>query len=295
MIRLKDGFDGERALVLPQLITQFMEKDPLLAALHITDIGYYPKASHHFRERTTPINQFVFIYCIDGAGWYRVNGYTYEVHENQYFILPAGMPHAYGADEGNPWTIYWMHFKGTLASCYAKNAAQPMEILPEKHSRINNRINLFEEIFLTLKSGYSNENLYYASSLFHHYLGSLRYVQQYRAAYGGRTDDEGLVDVTIHYMKENLEKRLTLQELTAQSGYSASHFSMLFKRKTGHSVLEYFNLMKIQEACFLLDSTDMKVNQICYKVGIDDAYYFSRLFNKIMGMSPYAYRKAKKG
>lgn len=102
MIRLKDGFDGERALVLPQLITQFMEKDPLLAALHITDIGYYPKASHHFRERTTPINQFVFIYCIDGAGWYRVNGYTYEVHENQYFILPAGMPHAYGADEGNP-------------------------------------------------------------------------------------------------------------------------------------------------------------------------------------------------
>lgn len=86
MIRLKDGFDGERALVLPQLITQFMEKDPLLAALHITDIGYYPKASHHFRERTTPINQFVFIYCIDGAGWYRVNGYTYEVHENQYFI-----------------------------------------------------------------------------------------------------------------------------------------------------------------------------------------------------------------
>lgn len=58
------------------------------------------------------------------------------------------MPHAYGADEGNPWTIYWIHFKGTLASCYAKNAAQPMEILPEKHSRINNRINLFEEIFL---------------------------------------------------------------------------------------------------------------------------------------------------
>ena len=136
MIRLKDGFDGERALVLPQLITQFMEKDPLLAALHITDIGYYPKASHHFRERTTPINQFVFIYCIDGAGWYRVNGYTYEVHENQYFILPAGMPHAYGADEGNPWTIYWIHFKGTLASCYAKNAAQPMEILPERHFRL---------------------------------------------------------------------------------------------------------------------------------------------------------------
>ena len=73
MIKLKDGFDGERAIVLPQLIISMIEEDPLLAALHITDIGYYPKAEHHFRERNQPINQYVFIYCIDGAGWESTN------------------------------------------------------------------------------------------------------------------------------------------------------------------------------------------------------------------------------
>ena len=112
MLRLKDGFSGERALVLPLIVVEMMEQDPLCSMLHITDIGYYPKAKHHFRERKEPINQYVFIYCVDGAGWYQLGKQRYNVSANQYFILPAGIPHAYGADADHPWTIYWIHFKG---------------------------------------------------------------------------------------------------------------------------------------------------------------------------------------
>ena len=68
MIKRKDGFSGERVLVLPQPIIREMEEDPISSILHITDIGYYPKAWHHFRERQEPITQFVFIYCIEGSG-----------------------------------------------------------------------------------------------------------------------------------------------------------------------------------------------------------------------------------
>ena len=135
---------------------------------------------------------------------------------------------------------------------------------------------LFEEIFNTLKNGYSNENLRYAFSMFHFYLGTLRYVQQYRNAGTNEAEDEGIVNVAIHYMKENMEKHLSLEEISTQIGYSPSHFSMLFKKQTGHRPLTYFNLLKMQQACLLLDTTDMKINQICYKIGIEDTYYFSR-------------------
>ncbi len=108
MVKLKDGFTGERALVLPRIIVDKMEEDPLTSMLHITDIGYYPKAKYHFRERKEPINQYVFIYCIDGAGWYRIGNQEYTVSANQYFILPAGVPHAYASDKSSPWTIYWI-------------------------------------------------------------------------------------------------------------------------------------------------------------------------------------------
>ena len=295
MIKLKDGFIGERALVVPRLIVKMMEEDPLVSMLHITDIGYYPKALHHFRERTTPINQYVFIYCIDGAGSYRIDNHEFRITANQYFILPAGIPHAYAADDDTPWTIYWIHFKGILAPYYAKGASHPIDIRPEKDSRISNRINIFEEIFNTLKSGYSNENLRYVSSLFHYYLGSLRYIQQYRNAGMDKTEDNDVIHATIHLMKENIEKHITLQDMAAQAGYSPSYFSTLFKKQTGHAPLAYFNLLKIQQACSMIDTTDMKLNQICYKVGIEDPYYFSRLFSKIMGMSPEKYRKTKKG
>lgn len=295
MIKLKDGFNGERTLVLPKVIVQMMEEDPLTATLHITDIGFYPKAAHHYRERKTPVNQYVFIYCTDGAGRYRIGEHEYNVSANQYFILPAGIPHAYASDNAHPWTIYWIHFKGTQAAHYAKDAQTPMKVSPEKHSRINDRNALFEEMFSTLKAGYSSENLRYVSSLFHYYLGSLRYIQQYRQAKRYVSDDANMVNIAIHYMKENIEKRITLQDLADHVGYSTSHFTTLFKQQTGHTPLSYHNLLKIQQACTLIDITDMKINQICYKIGIEDPYYFSRLFSKIMGMSPYKYRKTKKG
>lgn len=295
MIRLKDGFSGERALVLPQMIVKIMEDDPITSALHITDIGYYPKAQFHFRERKEPINQFVFIYCVDGVGRYSVRGKEYTVAANQYFILPANEPHSYEADKNNPWTIYWIHFKGTVAPYYVGDVLSPRDIRPEVSSRISTRLDMFEEIFNTLKDGYSTDNLHYVTALFHYFLGSLCYIQQYRKANNNAIDENNVVNVAIHYMKENIGNRVSLQSLSEYIGYSPSHFSAMFKGKTGHAPLAYFNLLRIQQACFMLDETDMKVNQISYKVGIDDTYYFSRLFSKIMGMSPREYRKTNKG
>lgn len=295
MIKRKDGFSGERALVLPLSIVQEMENDPFSSILHITDIGYYPKAWHHFRERSEPISQFVFIYCTEGKGWYRTGEQEYAVTANQYFILPAGTAHAYGADEHDPWTIYWIHFKGKLAAHFALQSLRPVEIKPGIHSRISNRIDLFEEIFRTLEMGYSHENLLYACSIFYHYLGTLRYLQQYRDAARLETEKNDVVTAAIHFMRENIEKKLTLQEIAEHTGYSPSHFSVLFSKRTGYAPLAYFNLLKIQQACQLLDFTDMKINQVCFKIGIEDSYYFSRLFSKIMGMSPLAYKKMKKG
>lgn len=294
MIQRKDGFNGERALVLPASVIHELEKDSLSAMLHITDIGYYPQAEHHYRERQEPILQYVFIYCVEGCGWFSVKNKRYIVEKNQCFVLPAHIAHAYGADEQNPWTIYWIHFKGKLAEKYASYLLQPKEIKPTIYSRIRGRLDLFEEIYHTFEMGYSKENLLYTCSAFHHFLGTICYLQQYRSAVS-TCSEQDLLNATIHYMRENVSKKLTLSEIANHVGYSTSYFSSLFNERTGYSPLNYFNQLKIQYACHLLDFTDMKINQVCYKIGIDDCYYFSRLFSKIMGVSPREYKKQKKG
>lgn len=295
MIRRKEGFTGERAIVLPRSILQEMEADPLSSVLYITDIGYYPKAQFHFRERRQPISQYVLIYCIEGKGWYRVDGQEYAVEAGQYFVLPAGKAHAYGADGQAPWTIYWIHFKGKLASRFASPNPRPIEVRPGIQSRINDRIALFDEILRTLELGYSHENLLYACSILHHFLATLRYLSPYRAATHDEIGNGDIVIAAIHFMKEHIERKLSLRAIAEHTGYSPSHLSALFSGRTGYSPLAYFNQLKIQRACQLLDFTDMRINQICYKIGIEDSYYFSRLFRKIMGMSPTAYRELKKG
>ena len=63
IMKIRDGFKGEQSIVLPQAIIKLMEDDPLASSIYITDIGYYPKAWHHYRSRKKPIDQYVFIYC----------------------------------------------------------------------------------------------------------------------------------------------------------------------------------------------------------------------------------------
>lgn len=288
MIRKKDGFQGEQAVVLPPAIVELEEQDDFCQGLFITDIGYYPKAEHHHRIREKGVGQYVLIYCVDGSGFYVVDGKRHEVKKNQYFILPIGKPHEYGSTEGHFWTVYWLHFCGKAAHVFAEGAATPQTINVTMQSRISERINIFDEILTTLHFGDSIEDLRYASSLLSHFLASMRYLGQFRRAKAGAEKD--IVEQAIHYMRENIENRITMAEVLRYVGYSQSHFSTVFKKKTGMSPLSYFNRLKVEHACKLLKTTDLKVNMICYKVGIEDPLYFSRLFSKVMGMSPTDYR-----
>lgn len=294
MIKRKDGFLGERSLVLPAKVISELENDRLARVLHITDIGYYPNAKHHFRKRDITIPQYILIYCVEGKGWFKVNNKRTEVEANHCFVLPANKPHSYGSNPEYPWTIYWIHFKGELADYYASFLHEPIKLKPHSFSRINDRINLFEEIYRTFESGYKTENLRYTCSTFHHFMGSICYLDSFKSTSTEHSSND-LIDEVIHYMKENISKKLTISDLVEHTGYSSSYFSSTFSQRTGYSPINYFNLLKMQQACFLIDCTNIKVNQVCYKVGINDCYYFSRLFTKIIGISPSAYKKLKRG
>jgi transcriptional regulator GlxA family with amidase domain len=95
----------------------------------------------------------------------------------------------------------------------------------------------------------------------------------------------------IAYMEQNLNKKLVLEELAEEAGYSASYFTTLFRKVTGYSPLSYFAHLKINKACEHLDFTKMKIKEISFLMGYSDPYYFSKDFQKKMGLSPRNYRR----
>jgi AraC-like DNA-binding protein len=290
-MKKEDGFPGQISIVLPEKIISLIKANPLISDLYLTDIGYYPKASHHFRERPTGIAEFILIYCVDGQGVISLADTSYLVLADHYFIIPSLMAHAYHSDKQNPWSIYWIHFSGAKAGLFARFACQSLEIDRSKTSRINDRIGLFSEILRNLDRGFSIETLEYVNLCLNYLLASFTHLSQFRFVKTAGENDP--IAQSINFMLENLGKKLKLADIAKETGLSASHYSRLFLGRTGHPPIDYFIQLKIQRACRLLDNPGWMISDVSRETGFDDQFYFSRVFRKVMDLSPMEYRKIR--
>ncbi len=291
-IKKKEGFQGQKAVVIPRkIISQKCVKNDIISTLHITDIGYYPKAKYHYRERPHGADQHILIYCYKGEGRVRVKTTDYRIEAGDFIVIPIRTAHVYEADEINPWTIYWVHFKGSISNSILalleKQAGGHKGII-----RNNEHIfSLFNEMYNQLERGYSTDNLMYTNMCLWHFLTSFIYNGNFSSSV--QSNHKDATDLAIDFLGKKIDQALTLEEIAREVNLSASHFSYIFKKKTGFSPMEYFNHLKVQKACQYLLFTTLRIKEIAQELGIDDPYYFSRLFTKIMGMAPNEYREKK--
>ncbi len=293
LFRKSDGFAGQKMIVLPKKVINQIAKTPFLNTLLITDIGYFPKARFHYRERKSGIAQHVLMYCVEGKGWYEFQGHRYKVQTDDFLVLPAGYSHQYAADTEEPWTIYWVHFTGEMAGALQSkhlSFGQPIHY-PVYH--IDERLNIFNEMYSTLERGYSLENIGYANSCLWQFLGSFLYPDAYK--HNKLLESRDPIEKSILWMQQCLNQNITLKDMANEARYSVSYYSALFRNKTGYSPIDYLIHLKMQKACQYLDLTDLKIKQIASELGYHDPYFFSRQFHKIIGISPLEYRKKEKG
>ena len=105
------------------------------------------------------------------------------------------------------------------------------------------------------------------------------------------TNQENPVIVSIkRYVKDNLEKKLTLSLIANHVGYSPNYCEALFKRETGNSILAYVNKERIEKSKLLIAEGLLTLKEIAEVVGFDDYNYFSRIFKNKTGYPPTKYR-----
>lgn len=287
----RDGFLGEKQINVPvSIVDRNLKSHHFLNTLFITHIGFFPKAFFHYRERKKGCPDNILFYCLGGKGYYNTHLGDFELTANQFAILPANQPHRFQADIEDPWTIYWVHFSGEKLPDLNQFIDIEKFIAPAD-IRYNERIiELWDEMYFALKESFDTMNLGYANLCLGHFI-SLFLFSEKRIE---RNTEPDKMAEAIDYLKRNIHRTLSVAEIAAEFNYSASHFSALFKSQTGMSPIEYFIQLKIHYACQLLDQNKLKVKEVALKIGYEDAFYFSRLFHKIMGTSPYEYRAAKR-
>ena len=289
-----DGFEGQIQYVIPRPLLAEAARHILVSGLFPTDIGRYPRARHHHRRRATGTGQHILIICTQGQGWFEVNRRRHVLQQNHALLIPQGQPHAYGACRRDPWTIQWVHFTGDDAAYYPTLLGSNDFTLPI-HLDLAPKIDrLFTDVYDSLADGFNQQSIICAAQVLRHILGLL-FFNNKAFSFHAKTSRFRKLDLVVDFMKERVDSMVTVQEMARQADLSTSHFSRLFTRQIGVPPIEYFIHLKMQRACRFLTLTTLSIKEIGSRLGYSDQYYFSRIFHKVMGTSPIAYRQVQLG
>lgn len=98
------------------------------------------------------------------------------------------------------------------------------------------------------------------------------------------------ISKALSYIRKNMDKKITIDELAELCYLSNDHFIRLFKKELNDTPLEYINKRKIEKAQLLLMTTDMLIKDIACGLSFSNTTYFNRLFKNIVGINPQTYR-----
>ncbi len=94
----------------------------------------------------------------------------------------------------------------------------------------------------------------------------------------------------VAYLQQNYANPLSRWEIAEAIGVSEDYLTRVFNKELGLSPWDYLNRYRIHQAKKLLQNSSESIRSIARKVGYKDQSYFSRVFHKITGAAPNAYR-----
>jgi transcriptional regulator GlxA family with amidase domain len=93
------------------------------------------------------------------------------------------------------------------------------------------------------------------------------------------------------WIAENYHRPNLVAEVTRRSGLAERTFARRFRQATGYTPLAYIQALRIEEAKQLLETGDLAIEHVGREVGYEDTAYFRRLFVRLAGLTPAAYRR----
>jgi AraC-like DNA-binding protein/ligand-binding sensor protein len=95
------------------------------------------------------------------------------------------------------------------------------------------------------------------------------------------------------YILANQADPIDLDKVAQAMHVSTFYFCKMFKKATGLTFTDYLSRVRVEKAKTLLLNPHLRISEIAYDVGFQSLTHFNRMFRKIVGESPTAYRESK--
>ena len=279
----------KRFVRLPVYVIDEQQHNPLTKDLYLCELTEYLIRRNTLWSENIILDNHLLIYCTKGSGIIQIANDLVPFSQNQFCIIPQGFIFKIQTNDTDPSIFFTCKFNGEKTKIMEKEFTVVRDLIPSVNNMVANRTMLFDELFNNLTKGFHDANYHYINLCFGHLLATF--------LYASRTSDDLMeeqnpgITKAIHFMEQNLDKKLSLEQIAEEAGYSSSYFISVFSKKTSYSPLSYFSHLKINRACEYLDFSKLKIKEISYALGYTDPYYFSKDFQKKIGLSPRSYRK----
>lgn len=253
------------------------------------------------------------VYVISGSATHIVGNRSVPATKGDLFIINHNTPHTFleNKDGPDPWIAYDLSFTpGFLDASLLDNmrfaSISPSflfySLFPEEQTVPDVHISgssysAFGELFNKIYMEYMGRETGYIN-IIRAYLVEL-IVRIFRKLDSAASTDTALrqtriVDSALDYMHKNYHKHLSLDDLATQVFLSKDYLSRLFRETTGMTVSALLQKIRIEEACKLLTTTDLKIESIAASCGFSDLKYFYTTFKKYTGLTPRQYKVSNK-
>ena len=185
---------------------------------------------------------------------------------------------------------YWVHFTGSDVDLLLDYYGMPKDENVFFTGTSPDYQWLFKQMIQELQLCRVNYEDLLHMNLRHIFLMINRFLKE-----GTELDSDALNEVerATHYFNENYNQNICIKDYAADRHMSDCWFNRTFKKVTKMTPMQYIIQLRMTNALNLLEHTNYNITQVANAVGYDDAYYFSRLFKKNVGVAPTEYRKRK--
>ncbi len=244
---------------------------------------------------------------ISGKGIHKISTETNECQVGDLYIISNGISHCYYPlnNEIFP-TVLRISFnpKNVLSGKFADSTNKHYcygifrDNLPISYALLNSKtLEEIRNISTSLEAELKGQNIEHteaAKALLTLLLINLaRYINLAKTVLPNYSKDHLLVSTAIKEITEKFtNSEMTLESIANSLYISKSHLSRLFQKVTGESFLDYVRKVRIENACCLLQQTDLTNEEIVRKCGIKDIPTFYRHFKSVTGMTPLHYRRS---